>query len=723
MSISVFLSTVSDEFRDYRDFLVQDLTRHNVAVRVHEDFEILGGDMLDKLDTCIATCDAVVHLVGDMCGAPAREAQQRALLAKHSDLSGKLPPLGEALANGLVCPYTQWEAWLALYHGKQLYIAKAHKDAPRGPNYAPTDAAKGAQQAHVARLEEARRYPFEFTSQENLAKQVFASGILDLLVKDYAQQEARGRAVAEGFIEEMAKRVAGDRALDLEGKQRAVRNAIEIYEKEIAGRPVESNLDDIVSRALSRAKEQIDRGQSGLARATLHRAAEEMRREEEGRRERFEAGATALYNQARDIALATYDGDAAAEAVLALAQSIHGTNLAKVARFMSSEAGALYEYGRDRGSNVHLVAAIALRRELATPAASTNEQGAAHKNLGNALAALGERESGTARLEEAVAAYRAALEEYARERVPLDWAVTQNNLGNALATVGEWESGTARLEEEVAAYRAALEERTRERVPLEWAMTQSHLGTALQALGVRESGTARLEEAVHAYRAALEERTRERVPIDWAVTQNNLGHALWTLGERESGTARLEEAVQAYRAALEERTRERTPLLWATTQNNLGNALAKLGRRKNGTARLEEAVQAYRAALEERTHERVPLDWAMTQNNLGVALQTLGERESGIARLEEAIEAYRAALEEWTRERVPLQWAASHGNQGVAKMLISDRTNNSALAEAAAAQIKTAFETLREGGQAPWAAYFEAQSPKAQALCDRIKGR
>ena len=93
--------------------------------------------------------------------------------------------------------------------------------------------------------------------------------------------------------------------------------------------------------------------------------------------------------------------------------------------------------------------------------------------------ALGERESGTARLEEAVAAYRAALEERTRERVPLDWATTQNNLGNALATLGERESGTARLEEAVAAYRAALEEQTRERVPLDWAMTQNNLGNAL----------------------------------------------------------------------------------------------------------------------------------------------------------------------------------------------------------------------------------------------------
>jgi exonuclease VII small subunit len=80
------------------------------------------------------------------------------------------------------------------------------------------------------------------------------------------------------------------------------------------------------------------------------------------------------------------------------------------------------------------------------------------------------------------------------------------------------ESGTARLEEAVAAYRDALKEYTRERVPLEWAGTQNNLGNALQALGARESGTARLEEAIAAYRDALKERTRER-----AGTQDNLG--------------------------------------------------------------------------------------------------------------------------------------------------------------------------------------------------------
>jgi tetratricopeptide (TPR) repeat protein len=113
------------------------------------------------------------------------------------------------------------------------------------------------------------------------------------------------------------------------------------------------------------------------------------------------------------------------------------------------------------------------------------------------------------------------------------------------------------LNRAIELHREALELAPRERVPLDWAMTQSSLGNALLTLGERESGTARLEEAVTAYRAALEERTRDRVPLDWATTQSNLGIALSTLGERESGTARLNEAVAAYRAALEEFSRAR----------------------------------------------------------------------------------------------------------------------------------------------------------------------
>ena len=66
--------------------------------------------------------------------------------------------------------------------------------------------------------------------------------------------------------------------------------------------------------------------------------------------------------------------------------------------------------------------------------------------------------------------------------------MTQNNLGNALQALGDRESGTTRLEEAVAAYRAALEERTRERVPLQWAATQNNLKVVLDLLETRSRG-------------------------------------------------------------------------------------------------------------------------------------------------------------------------------------------------------------------------------------------
>ena len=547
MSVKIFLSTVSDEFRTYRDALRTDLTRHNVEVKVQEDFKDLGGDTLDKLDVYIAHCDAVVHLVGNMTGSAPGEPALRALREKYPDLTDKLPPLCEALRDGISVFYTQWEAWLALYHGKRMFIAEAGDNAERGPKYAPTDGSRAAQAGHLARLKQIERHPYTFTSPADLAKHIAYTGILDLLVKAHGEEIARDRDVAEGFIHEMAVRIAGDRKLDFEGMKQAVRNAIDIYEREIAGGQTQTNIDVVVDQALARARSLVDVGKSGLARAALRKAAESMRREEEQRRESYVAGEMALYNRARDIALAAYDGEAAAEAIILRAEAIHGTNTEMVARSLNSEAATLYEYGRDRGSNVHLIALIILRRKLLDAASSNDERGIAQDNLGTALGTLGEREGGTGRLEEAVAAYRDALKERTRERVPLDWALTQNNLGAALGALG----GTARLEEAVAAFRDALKEQTRERVPLRWAMTQNNLGAALGVLGARESGTAKLEEAVVAYREALKERTRERVPLDWARSLGNQGVVLMFLAERRGDATMAETALGQINTAFE----------------------------------------------------------------------------------------------------------------------------------------------------------------------------
>ncbi|MFT7253921.1 MAG: tetratricopeptide (TPR) repeat protein [Paracoccaceae bacterium] len=334
-----------------------------------------------------------------------------------------------------------------------------------------------------------------------------------------------------------------------------------------------------------------------------------------------------------------------------------------------------YQRGRDKGLDFDLSVSITLAHHCLALGQNADQRGEALIDLGVSFGTLGERETGTDRLEQAIAAYTEALKEFTHDRAPLDWAVTQNNLGNALQTLGEREAGTDRLEQAVTAYTEALKERTRDRDPLDWALTQSNLGTALQSLGEREAGTDRLERAVAAYTDALKERTRDRVPLDWAMTQNNLGTALQTLGAREAGTERLMQAVAAYTDALKEYTRDSDPLNWAMTQNNLGNALQTLGEREAGTGRLERAIAAFADALKEYTRDRAPLDWAMTQNNLGAALQTLGAREAGTDRLKQAIAAYTEALKERTRDRDPLGWAATMFNIALTHLALTAKNN------------------------------------------------
>ena len=58
-------------------------------------------------------------------------------------------------------------------------------------------------------------------------------------------------------------------------------------------------------------------------------------------------------------------------------------------------------------------------------------------NVGNALTTLGERERAAARLEQAVAAFREASQEFTRERVPLYWAESTGNQGVALMRLAE----------------------------------------------------------------------------------------------------------------------------------------------------------------------------------------------------------------------------------------------------------------------------------------------
>ena len=183
--IELFLSTVSDEFRSYRDALRETLKRPNVDIHVQEDFIPTGTETLDKLDVYIARCNAVIHLAGHMTGAWARAATLQALRARYGDLAQRLPPLKDSLDSGEPpLSYTQWEAYLALYHRKPLVICVPAHGTPRDTKYHDDANQQVSQQAHLERLRALNHHPeITFGNPDQLALQLFRSSILDLLVQ------------------------------------------------------------------------------------------------------------------------------------------------------------------------------------------------------------------------------------------------------------------------------------------------------------------------------------------------------------------------------------------------------------------------------------------------------------------------------------------------------------------------------------------------------------
>jgi tetratricopeptide (TPR) repeat protein len=183
--VQLFLSTVSEEFRSYRDALRSKLQRPNVTVHVQEDFIPTGTETLDKLDLYIKDCDAVVHLLGERTGAWAKAPTLQAIKARYLDLVERLPALKPSLETGEPpLSYTQWEAYLAVYHRKVLVIAAAAPGASRDGNLPIDPELRAAQQAHRERLQQLGRYSeITFTNIDQLIAEVLRGPVLDLLVK------------------------------------------------------------------------------------------------------------------------------------------------------------------------------------------------------------------------------------------------------------------------------------------------------------------------------------------------------------------------------------------------------------------------------------------------------------------------------------------------------------------------------------------------------------
>lgn len=182
--VQLFISAVTNEFGSYRAALAAELDRPHVRVETQERFVAHGDSTLLMLDAYIEHCDAVIHLAGDQPGAPAPPRAVAPLMQRYPDLAGRLL-LDER--SGEPISYTQWEALLAIYHRKKLFIATPTHEAPRDrPLTEPDEARKQRQwqERHLAHLRLLGRHAensLRFSSVDRLVIAILRSSLYELL--------------------------------------------------------------------------------------------------------------------------------------------------------------------------------------------------------------------------------------------------------------------------------------------------------------------------------------------------------------------------------------------------------------------------------------------------------------------------------------------------------------------------------------------------------------
>lgn len=291
---------------------------------------------------------------------------------------------------------------------------------------------------------------------------------------------------------------------------------------------------------------------------------------------------------------------------------------------------------------------------------------------------MGDREIGTERRKEAIAAFKEAIKGFPRDKSPFEWALVQFLMSSDILKIGEQELNSEKMEQAEIAARDGLKELSREKTPLRWANAQSILALILRTLGMQETGIVHLKEAESLYREVLQEFTRERVPLEWARAQSDLAVTLQLQGERTGSEKLLEEAKVAYQESLKVFSREKTPEEWANVQINLASTL-KLLCIKGARMQMEEVKvtyresikkveEAYRELLKVYDRTETPRLWAQVQIDLGDALEEelfwVSDDNTLLRVFKEASAAYYEALGLFTQDKAPSEWAKIQSRLG-----------------------------------------------------------
>lgn len=176
----IFISCVTAEFGAYRVEIAKYLRRANCEVKTQEDFSQVPEDTIQKLNDYIRECDGVVHIIGESTGAPADSQAVVSFLRSERSFAGQMKKIGDF--QSLTISYTYWEAFLAAYHGKPIFVYRASVPIRDGnptkacgfdkdwPIFQPKAADAELVSQHCLRLEQlpTRRYSSPFKSLADL---------------------------------------------------------------------------------------------------------------------------------------------------------------------------------------------------------------------------------------------------------------------------------------------------------------------------------------------------------------------------------------------------------------------------------------------------------------------------------------------------------------------------------------------------------------------------
>lgn len=486
--------------------------------------------------------------------------------------------------------------------------------------------------------------------------------------------QARGitDAVLQGFIGQIAQETTDTQRAVAE-MQNMLTIAIGVQDE---GR-MDSNLGHFVDEVLRRRADLSAQGEYQAALAELDAALEREEAESRARQLR-------LIEAAIDEHLMMRDADGAARRILRRLE-IETPDPEALPEAIRSEVTLWLERGERNGRSLDMRVAVAIAECRLGQTSETIERILLCDSAGIALSNLGDMEVNPARLEQAVAVYRTGMDDITSfidtvgdhiaqlddsgEALLNYGARMAGHLGAALHSLAERESGTDRLDQAIAVFETALSLITRERLPALWSEIQHNFGNALYELGSRNADPKSQEQAIDALRAALEIRTRETEPLKWAISQSSLANALAGLADLEDRPDRLPEAISACEAALQVQSPKTAPLSWGVTQVTLGNLHQRLANTEDEEGHFRSSVTSYHAALQVFSPDDSPHQWAAAQHNLGYALRRLGEMEGNPALLSEAASAYEAVLKIRTRDDAPFDWAKT--NEGLGLVLLN----------------------------------------------------